>query len=204
MSHPTKRDLQSREKRDAILYKSVELFSTQGYENTTMKDISNATGMSIGSIYHFFDSKYAILHSFGLSLSQQFRPMLEKTEENLKRPQEQLLRYFLANGAMFERIGHDLMFQLHIHTPSIWFSGDGKNAETASMALLQEYIAAAKGIGTLYTSLPAEEVTSNLYIGTVGVVHTWLLQKGRTSLIQMMNSFFPVLFRAMFEAPDGD
>ena len=37
--------------RELILEKSVELFRDKGYEQTTMADISRATGLTNGSIY---------------------------------------------------------------------------------------------------------------------------------------------------------
>lgn len=44
-----------------IVDKAFELFVQNGYENTSIQDIINATGLSKGAIYHHFDSKESIL-----------------------------------------------------------------------------------------------------------------------------------------------
>ncbi|MDD6039172.1 MAG: TetR/AcrR family transcriptional regulator [bacterium] len=44
-----------------IVDQAFELFVQKGYENTSVQDIINATGLSKGAIYHHFDSKESIL-----------------------------------------------------------------------------------------------------------------------------------------------
>ncbi|MFA6952713.1 MAG: TetR/AcrR family transcriptional regulator [Candidatus Methanomethylophilaceae archaeon] len=39
----------------------IPIFLEKGYDNTTIKDIENATGMKVGSIYNLFEDKYDIL-----------------------------------------------------------------------------------------------------------------------------------------------
>ena len=46
---------------EKVLVVSKNLFVTQGYEKTTMRQIVEAAGMTTGSLYNFFDSKEDIL-----------------------------------------------------------------------------------------------------------------------------------------------
>ncbi|MGH2585562.1 MAG: TetR/AcrR family transcriptional regulator, partial [Dehalococcoidia bacterium] len=46
--------------RGAILAAALELFSSRGYEATTIEDVRDASGASTGSIYHHFGSKQAL------------------------------------------------------------------------------------------------------------------------------------------------
>ena len=46
-----------KETRDYILKKSFQLFLRKSYKEVTMKDIVNATGLSKGAFYHYFESK---------------------------------------------------------------------------------------------------------------------------------------------------
>ncbi|GAA0950071.1 TetR/AcrR family transcriptional regulator [Actinocorallia libanotica] len=48
-------------RRDQLLEIAAGLFATQGYAETTMRDIADATGILAGSIYHHFSSKEAML-----------------------------------------------------------------------------------------------------------------------------------------------
>ena len=44
----------------AVLDAGLELFSTQGYRATTLRDIAARAGLSVGNIYHHFPDKHAI------------------------------------------------------------------------------------------------------------------------------------------------
>ena len=44
-----------------IIDAAMKLFSEKGYENTTMQDLVQASGMSKGAIYHHFKSKQEIV-----------------------------------------------------------------------------------------------------------------------------------------------
>ena len=46
-----------------ILSKAAELFAAQGYERSSISDLVEACGLSRGALYHYFDSKEAILYS---------------------------------------------------------------------------------------------------------------------------------------------
>ncbi len=46
--------------RSAILKTALHLFTTHGYFNTSVHDIRREAGISIGAIYHHFDSKESI------------------------------------------------------------------------------------------------------------------------------------------------
>jgi AcrR family transcriptional regulator len=44
-----------------VLSAAIELFRQHGFHNTSMAQISKAAGMSVGHIYHYFESKEAII-----------------------------------------------------------------------------------------------------------------------------------------------
>ena len=47
--------------RDRLLLAGMELFTTQGYEATSVADILKRAGVNSGSLYYFFDSKEDLL-----------------------------------------------------------------------------------------------------------------------------------------------
>ncbi len=49
--------------RQKILLSSMRVFARQGYATTTIKRISAEAGVSVGLIYHYFDSKEALLEA---------------------------------------------------------------------------------------------------------------------------------------------
>ena len=65
----TARDEQKEKRRQEILFSGLDLFIRKGYTGTTIKDISEAVGMSVGLMFHYFNSKeelYLELVSLGI------------------------------------------------------------------------------------------------------------------------------------------
>ena len=54
--------------RDRILDISLELFTTQGYEKTSLREIAERLGFSKAAIYYHFESKEAILMALHMRL----------------------------------------------------------------------------------------------------------------------------------------
>jgi TetR/AcrR family transcriptional regulator, cholesterol catabolism regulator len=61
---PARRQLRERydHKRAEVLDIAAILFADQGYRGTTMADITTATGLTAGGIYHYFDGKEQLLY----------------------------------------------------------------------------------------------------------------------------------------------
>jgi Transcriptional regulator len=64
------RDEQKEKRREEILKVSLDLFISKGYAATKIKDIADEVGMSVGLLFHYFDSKetlYEELIKYGIS-----------------------------------------------------------------------------------------------------------------------------------------
>ncbi len=64
------REEQKEERRNQILIAGLDLFISKGYAATKVKDIAEAVGMSVGLLFHYFDSKEALyeeLIKYGIS-----------------------------------------------------------------------------------------------------------------------------------------
>jgi len=66
---------------------ALELFSTQGYGATSMRAVSEASGLSVGNLYHHFGSKEAI-----------FQRLIDEYWEHLLDPANELQKVFDAAG----------------------------------------------------------------------------------------------------------
>ncbi|MCX5814821.1 MAG: TetR/AcrR family transcriptional regulator [Proteobacteria bacterium] len=49
---------------------AIELFATNGFKGTSIRDIARAAGMTISSIYYYFESKYGLLLAILKHLSE--------------------------------------------------------------------------------------------------------------------------------------
>ena len=70
-----------------VLEAALYLFSTQGYGATSMRTISEASGLSVGNLYHHFGSKETI-----------FQRLIDEYWEHLLDPENELQKVFDAAG----------------------------------------------------------------------------------------------------------
>jgi AcrR family transcriptional regulator len=61
MKLPTKRKRQAEERRKQLIDTALGLFAAKGFENTTTKEIAEASGVAQGLIYHYFGGKEELL-----------------------------------------------------------------------------------------------------------------------------------------------
>jgi AcrR family transcriptional regulator len=71
----------------AVLDAGLELFSTQGYGATTLREIAAKAGTSVGNIYHHFPDKHAI-----------YQRLIDRYWERLLDPELPLNRIFARGG----------------------------------------------------------------------------------------------------------
>lgn len=99
-----------------ILEAALELFRTEGFDKTTMRDIAAKAGVATGAAYYYYESKDAIILAFYELASTAMQPRIaaavatEKSLENRLRailnakldyfePFRHVLRALLRNGA---------------------------------------------------------------------------------------------------------
>lgn len=95
------------EKRRQIVAKAWELFKDNGFERTTMSDISEALGGSKATLYGYYDSKEKL---FAAALEQVIRDPADEVFALLARPGKLKTRLLNFARAMLEaRLSEDLI-----------------------------------------------------------------------------------------------
>lgn len=103
-----------------ILNAAAELFSTQGFDRTTIRDIAGQAGLLPGSVYHYFSSKeelYMAVHQEGFrSVMAQLQTAVNESSD----PWERLKCAFtvhingMVGGSAIDRLtGHSLALTGH-------------------------------------------------------------------------------------------
>ena len=106
---PMSRDRQSDEVRSRVVKTALQLFIEKGYEEATIRQISELSGVSSGSIYHFFSDKEGVFRHLTL---QVFETTLQVAEHGAARHKDAyltlalkwayLVRLFSADKRMAE------------------------------------------------------------------------------------------------------
>lgn len=113
-------ELEPLDRRRIILNAAAELFSTQGFDRTTIRDIAGQAGLLPGSVYHYFSSKedlYMAVHQEGFrSVMLQLTAAVDEVTD----PWERLKRAFtvhikgMVGGSAIDRLtGHSLALTGH-------------------------------------------------------------------------------------------
>lgn len=187
---PTMREKQSAQKRTMIYEKAKALFMLYGYTNTTIADISKATNMSIGSLYHFYKSKEAILLEICEYMGEA-KTFNENIEVKAKNPYEYIMDFFAEYMGEWEKLGVDL-------TMNVYRILDVERLdETKALRKLvyddglTKFIEAAQSQGTFDTSLAPGEAAQYIFTVCRGLIYDWCLFNGSFSLTAKTREFLP-------------
>ncbi len=69
-------------RREEIINKALQLFSSGGFYQTTIPDIAKAIGMSVGNIYNYFTSKEVLAKELILYISEYLGTELRRINES--------------------------------------------------------------------------------------------------------------------------
>lgn len=87
-----------KEKRDRILTVAIEEFANNGFENTSIQQIAKKSGISVGSVYKYFENKetlFSMVVQEGLSSIEKLLMSLAGSSEDILVKAEKIIRSLL-------------------------------------------------------------------------------------------------------------
>lgn len=193
MSHtPSKRQLKTQANYNLVLDTAITLFNDQGYDHTTMSDISAATGLSNGSLYHLFDSKDEILRqiynrNINISLG-----LTNNMEEKVMDPYKYLLEFMLDTQALWEKAGPMLLLNKYRWVTSRTMMGCSPIQREELLA----FISLAKKMGTISNKSDSESVVEFLFTLQRGILYGWT-SRDDFDIIKYSKMFWPPVINAL-------
>ncbi len=183
------RDEQREKRREEILNAGLDLFISKGYAATKIKDIAETVGMSVGLLFHYFNSKEALyeeLIKYGISGPMGTMSQADVEGEPLaffELAAKQILKYiqnkpFVAkmfvlmsqanyNDATPEKV-KELLKDFDIYTPTSRLIAQGQASGTIRegdpMALGIAYWCAIQGIAEEYARNPGYPLPDSEWI----------------------------------------
>lgn len=85
----------TRRKRDYVVATALQMFSDQGYEQVSVDDIIEKTGISKGTFYHYFKSKDEIISEIGRSQMELIERWSQRTPKQVQSLEGHINRLFL-------------------------------------------------------------------------------------------------------------
>jgi TetR/AcrR family fatty acid metabolism transcriptional regulator len=89
----TDRSIASEEKRRVILDAAVRVFARKGFHTCRVGDIAEEAGVAHGLLYHYFDSKDALLETVFRDAWSELLAAMRAVEETDESPREQLRKF---------------------------------------------------------------------------------------------------------------
>ncbi len=197
-SPPTRPALRARyeERRREVVAAAAELFAANGYKQTSIADLSEATGLAAGGIYHYIGSKENLLIAICDDL---LAPLLAEAREILAAdgPAEaqlrSLLRAWLAQIETHQ--AHMLVFAQERHTierEPQWRAVRRQRKQFEG--LLDEVLARGEADGTM--AFEDRRLTLLALLGMVNYTPTWLRPHGRLSAADVADGYCDLILRA--------
>jgi TetR/AcrR family transcriptional regulator, cholesterol catabolism regulator len=189
---PTRPALRARyeRRRQEVLRAAAHEFAQRGYHATSMDELSTATGLAAGGLYHYIGSKERLLFAI---LAQLMDPLLERAREveaSAAPPRErlrELLRIWLAHIA--EHHDHMLVFTQErrvLERDERW--GQVRRSREAFEALLGRMVAEAAPRGDVRLRVLA-------LLGMVNHTAQWYRPGGRLTTDEIAEGYWELLVR---------
>lgn len=165
--------------RDLILVEAAEAFAELGYAAASMSDLAGRCGVSKSLLYHYFDSKEAILFALFDGYTERLLALCEAVAARRLPPDahlDALVREFLAEYRTSQAV-HKLLLQDVDHLPA----DKAREIKTQERAVIEAFRRAVQT--ALAPQLEGSELTAAtmMLMGMINWTFTWLDPNGRLS-----------------------
>ncbi len=191
VSKKGKRELESEKKKQLIIDTALAMFRQYGYENTTMSDISTATGISNGSIYHFFGSKEGIVTAAARDLYEFIIEEDSDWDRKTADPAPVIYELLTRYSEYFVTFGRELSQHLGKSFYRTYNERNGDFIRTPSVLSLMHFIEACQERGTISTRRSADEYAQIILTLLQSVLMRWT--RFEFDLMEKLSKYYEVI-----------
>ncbi len=186
----------SRNTRGRIINAAWSLFYEQGYEDTTIDEIVDASGTSKGSFYHYFEGKDALLGSLSYLFDEKYAQLKDEIDPDMNAFEKLLLLNRELFRMIEDRVSLDLLARL-ISTQLIT-RGEKHLLDHNRMyyRLLRSIIADGQRKGEISTDSSVNEIVKTYALCERALMYDWCLCGGDYSLADYSRKMLPVFLSA--------
>ena len=187
----------SRNTKGKIVSAAWQLFYRQGYDDTTIDEIVEASGTSRGSFYHYFEGKDALLSSLSYLFDEKYEELTETMDMSLS-PIEKLI--FLNQelfGMIENTVSVDLLCQLF--SSQLVTKGERHllNTNRTYYKLLRQITIEGQEQGYFKENLSVNDITKAYAMFERGLMYDWCLCNGDYSLCQYSAVMLPLFLEGL-------
>ena len=185
----------TRNTRGKIISAAWKLFYEQGYENTTVEEIIEASGTSKGSFYHYFEGKDTLLSSLSFLFDEKY----EELESELDPEEDRFASLLYLNRQLFAYIENSVSLELlgRLLSSQLITRGDKHLLDHNRIyyRLLRQIVLQGQERGELRSDVTANEMVRVYALCERALIYDWCLSEGDYSLLQYGRTMMPMFFR---------
>ncbi|MCB6993001.1 TetR/AcrR family transcriptional regulator [bacterium 210820-DFI.6.37] len=182
----------SRNTKGKIVSAAWSLFYQQGYDDTTVEEIVEASGTSRGSFYHYFEGKDALLSSLSYLFDDKYAELEKELDPSL--PPVEKLKYL--NQELFLLIENTVSVDLLSRLLATQLTTNGErhmlNTSRTYYKLLRQITVEAKEQGVFKSELSVNDITRAYAMFERGLMYEWCISGGNYSLCQYSQMIMPL------------
>lgn len=185
----------ARNTRGRIIEAAWTLFYQQGYDETTVEDIINASHTSRGSFYHYFEGKDALLSSLSYLFDSKYEAIQPLLDEEMHRFDQ--LMYL--NRELFAMIENKISCELlaRLYSSQLITRGDKHLLDNNRIyyRLLRQIMIEGQERGELSSNVTVSELVRVYAMCERALIYDWCLAGGAYSLLQYGRGMMPLFFQ---------
>ena len=187
----------SRNTKGKIVSAAWQLFYRQGYDDTTIDEIVDASGTSRGSFYHYFEGKDALLSSLSYLFDEKYEELMDTMDISLS-PIDKLI--FLNRelfGMIENTVSVDLLSQLF--SSQLITKGERHllNTNRTFYKLLRQITIEGQEQGYFKENLSVNDITKAYAMFERGLMYDWCICNGDYSLCQYSATMLPLFLKGL-------
>ena len=191
MTKMTNRAKQAEATKNKIFDCGVTLIRKYGFDQVTVEQISKEAGVSIGTYYYYFESKFDLFIELFKRGDEYFQNNVAGKLIFEDAP-AQIIEYFDKYAEFNILNGIDMVKKLYTANNKMFIT-DGR----AMQSILTEIIEKGQANKEIPQNLTSQEITNVLFITARGVVYEWCLYDGNMDLKQEMKKIITIMVNGL-------
>lgn len=189
----TKRQIQAQNTKDLIYKTAIEMMEQKGFQNIKVEEICKAAGVSVGSFYNCFKTKYEILDEVFKKLDNYMLDVaLKQPKDEHSNSIDKIINFFEIYSNYNVNRGIDFVKQLYgFHNNLFITKGRGLQS------VLQNIIEEGQNLGELRKDISPDDTVEYLFVAVRGAVYNWCLHNGDFDLIEYVSGYVRKLMKAI-------
>jgi AcrR family transcriptional regulator len=181
------------QRRSEIINKVMELTEKTPFEELSIRDICEGTGISVGSFYHYFKEKSdlvcGLMERIDDFMEEQILPQAtsESEFENLRIISRGFAQHILNSGLEQAKL-------ISICKPT---DVDDYGVWRTNFQMIEAAVARGQKSGEFKAVISSEKATDMILIAISGVAIDWARREGDYNLMERMDEFVTFFFRAL-------